>query len=31
MKANGELTSWPKGFFDQIQIDFAELFRLRKK
>lgn len=25
----GELTSWPKGFFDQTQIDFAELFRLR--
>ncbi|KAA6327938.1 hypothetical protein EZS27_023115 [termite gut metagenome] len=31
MKVNGELTLWPKGFFDQIQIDFAELFRLRKR
>lgn len=26
----GELSSWPKGFFDQTQIDFAELFKLRK-
>lgn len=26
----GELSSWPKGFFDQTQIDFAELFRLRR-
>ncbi|MCC7317677.1 MAG: DUF3696 domain-containing protein [Bacteroidales bacterium] len=27
----GELSSWPKGFFDQTQIDFAELFKFRKK
>lgn len=27
----GELTSWPKGFFDQSQKDFAELFKLRSK
>jgi predicted ATPase len=27
---NGELTEWPSGFFDQSQIDFAQLFRLRK-
>ncbi len=26
----GELSSWPKGFFDQSQRDMAELFRLRK-
>lgn len=26
----GELTNWPKGFFDQSQRDFAELFKLRK-
>ena len=26
----GELSNWPKGFFDQTQIDFAELFNLRK-
>jgi predicted ATPase len=26
----GELSSWPKGFFDQTQIDFAELFKIRK-
>lgn len=26
----GELSKWPKGFFDQTQIDFAELFKLRK-
>lgn len=25
----GELSEWPKGFFDQTQIDFAELFKLR--
>jgi predicted ATPase len=30
MKKNGELTSWPKGFFDQSQQDYAELFKLRK-
>lgn len=27
----GELSVWPKGFFDQTQIDFAELFKLRKR
>jgi predicted ATPase len=26
----GELTQWPSGFFDQSQIDFAELFKIRK-
>ena len=26
----GELSDWPNGFFDQTQIDFAELFNLRK-
>ena len=26
----GELSAWPKGFFDQSQRDFAELFKLRK-
>ncbi|WP_305952032.1 DUF3696 domain-containing protein [Emticicia oligotrophica] len=26
----GELSKWPKGFFDQTQIDFAELFIIRK-
>ena len=25
-----ELSKWPKGFFDQSQRDFAELFKLRK-
>ncbi|MDR1556559.1 MAG: DUF3696 domain-containing protein [Tannerellaceae bacterium] len=27
----GELSSWPKGFFDQTQIDFVELFKIRKQ
>lgn len=27
----GELSSWPKGFFDQTQKDFAQLFRIRKQ
>ncbi|MDR2811073.1 MAG: DUF3696 domain-containing protein [Tannerellaceae bacterium] len=27
----GELSSWPKGFFDQTQMDFAELFKIRKQ
>jgi predicted ATPase len=27
----GELTSWPKGFFDQTQADYANLIKLRKK
>lgn len=26
----GELSHWPKGFFDQTQIDLAELFKIRK-
>jgi len=26
----GELSSWPKGFFDQSQRDYAELFKFRK-
>ncbi len=26
----GELSDWPSGFFDQTQIDYAELFKLRK-
>ncbi|MDR3057087.1 MAG: DUF3696 domain-containing protein [Prevotella sp.] len=31
INAKGELSSWPKGFFDQTQSDFAELFKLRKQ
>lgn len=27
----GELSRWPKGFFDQSQIDFAALHKARKK
>lgn len=27
----GELSKWPNGFFDQTQLDFAALFKLRKK
>lgn len=30
ISAKGELTKWPSGFFDQSQIDFAELFKIRK-
>lgn len=30
LKKTGELAEWPKGFFDQTQIDFAHLFKLRK-
>ena len=26
----GELSQWPKGFFDQTQIDYSHLFKLRK-
>ncbi|MCJ8155708.1 DUF3696 domain-containing protein [Chryseobacterium sp. SSA4.19] len=29
--SKGELSDWPKGFFDQTQIDYAKLFNLRKK
>jgi predicted ATPase len=31
INAKGELSLWPRGFFDQTQIDFAELFKLRKQ
>jgi predicted ATPase len=31
VNAQGELSAWPRGFFDQTQTDFAELFKLRKK
>ncbi len=31
MSTSGELSSWPKGFFDQSQIDLAQLFKLRRK
>lgn len=31
IKENGELTNWPKGFFDQTQIDYAHLINLRIK
>jgi len=27
----GELSKWPKGFFDQSQRDMAELFKMRRK
>jgi predicted ATPase len=27
----GELKEWPKGFFDQTQIDYVELLNLKKK
>src|ERR1017187_979975 len=27
----GELSEWPKGFFDQTQVDYAYLFNSRKK
>ncbi len=30
IKDKGELTEWPKGFFDQTQIDYSHLIRLRK-
>ncbi|MEN2800468.1 AAA family ATPase [Capnocytophaga sputigena] len=30
MNEKGELDKWPKGFFDQTQIDFAELIKLRR-
>jgi predicted ATPase len=30
IKEKGELTSWPKGFFDQTQIDYSRLIQLRK-
>jgi predicted ATPase len=30
IKEKGELTDWPKGFFDQSQLDYSHLIRLRK-
>jgi predicted ATPase len=30
LKDNGELTHWPKGFFDQTQLDYSHLMQLRK-
>lgn len=30
INAKGELSDWPKGFFDQTQIDYAHLFNLNK-
>lgn len=29
LNAKGELSEWPKGFFDQTQLDFMELMKLR--
>jgi len=31
MNDKGELSDWPRGFFDQSQIDYAELFKLRRE
>lgn len=30
LNIKGELTDWPKGFFDQTQLDYSHLLRLRK-
>ncbi len=30
IKEKGELTDWPKGFFDQSQLDYSHLMLLRK-
>lgn len=30
INAKGELSDWPKGFFDQTQLDYSHLIRLRK-
>lgn len=30
IRENGELTNWPKGFFDQTQVDYSQLLQLRK-
>src|SRR5258708_3599721 len=30
IKEKGELTEWPKGFFDHSQIDYSHLIRLKK-
>ncbi len=29
MTEKGELTAWPKGFFDQTQVDFVKMLKLR--
>lgn len=29
MTEKGELTAWPKGFFDQTQVDFVRMLKLR--
>ncbi|MDR2085311.1 MAG: DUF3696 domain-containing protein [Bacteroidales bacterium] len=31
MNQQGELLEWPKGFFDQTQIDYIDLINIRKK
>lgn len=31
LNPNADITSWPKGFFDQTQNDFAEMIKFRKK
>lgn len=30
MNEKGELSDWPKGFFDQTQVDYSKLIKLRK-
>jgi predicted ATPase len=30
IREKGELTDWPKGFFDQSQIDYSHLIRLKR-
>lgn len=30
VSSKGELSMWPKGFFDQTQIDYSHLFKARK-
>lgn len=30
IKSNGELSHWPKGFFDQSQLDYISLSKIRK-
>jgi len=31
IQEKGDLTKWPKDFFDQTQVDYAHLFNLRKQ
>ncbi|WP_236539218.1 AAA family ATPase [Spiractinospora alimapuensis] len=31
LKSNGELATWPKGFFDQIEHDLGRLARVRRR